>query len=498
MMRLFRSWPIWLALLSLPVLVLFLAQGIVSFYVTGVSTAAVVAAVCALLISMIAVIWMRLRKQGTTTRENVAVDMVDANPAWGAQQEKAWNDACLYIDELLEGNESLDLLLDHSLNVLRQVALVWNRSGEHLEYSATLPEALLAVETLAGRYRKVLIANVPFSNTVKLSQAMSLWGLYEKHETKIKYSYQAYRAYRVFSVPGLLSELGGLLTGHLSEYAQRNLYYNLKRAYLQEVANVAIDLYSGNFRSAIDELPFEQDHQKDLENLARQVGPIRIVIVGQISSGKSTLTNAILAEFKAESGLTPTTERDAVYQFTIAEGLDTHIIDTPGIEADTKSIDLALTRLKGADLVIWVMRANQPGRNIDQLLHEAFELYFNETPGRQKPAILLAATHIDCIPSFSGVTEETLLSVTAPLAEACAKAIRYDEFCPLALDGKELGMERLKACLAEYYERAINTRLNRIRVERPGFYKSAIDELSSLKSGAVKAIQLSLAKKQWP
>ncbi len=289
---------------------------------------------------------------------------------------------------------------------------------------------------------------------------------------------------------GLVSQLGKLIAGHLSENAQKNLAFNLKRAYLQEVANVAIDLYSGNFRRALDELPFDQDEQSGLEQLATEVGPIRIVVVGQISSGKSTLVNKILEEFKAESGLVPTTEEERVYKFSIADGLDTHIVDTPGIAADSKAMDEGLKRLINADLVVWVMRANQPGRSVDQQLYTAFEQYFDATPDRQKPAVILAATHIDGIPAFAKANEENVREVTAPLAAACRKVVAYDVYCPMVLVGQVLGLGLFRNTLEDQYERAINTRLNRIRVMQPGFYQSVSEQLEKLGAGSLKALKL--------
>jgi len=496
MRRLLRNWPVIGAALAAPVSILFLVQGLVSLYTSGVEIAAVVAGCITLLTCVGAAVWLRVssRRQAGESAHNI-VDMVTANPSWGSLQKTVWDDLYEHIDALLTADERFEVILDHSLSVLREVAMRWNESDAHVEFSVTLPEALLATETLAVRYRKVLIANIPFVNRIKLSKALSLWKLYEKHESTLKYGYGAYRTYRVFSIPGIISELGSLLYGQLSEQATQNLAYNLKRAYLQEVANVAIDLYSGNFRRAINELPFEQDIVQDLDRLAEKAGPIRISIVGQVSSGKSTLTNALLEALEAESGLVPTTEKFNVYQFRLAEAMDTHIVDTPGLEADAKSSEAALAGLVEADLVIWVMRANQPGRQVDQQLYSAFKEYFANSPERQTPPVLVAATHIDCIPAFAKVSEDDIEAVTVPLAQACGKVIEYEAFCPLVLDGVPIGLDSLRTNLATLYERAVNARLNRIRVNQPSLYQDAFEEFSALSSGSIEALKMALKKR---
>lgn len=495
MRKLLLQWPLALVLGMLPVLTLFFVQGALSIHGAGVFDWSLVAAGGVLLICAAVSAWVYWAKKREATPEHDAVDLVDVNPAWGAIQLNVWNDSCDYIDTLLAQNNQFDALLGHSLSVLRKVSSSWNTTGNHSEYAASLPEALLATEVLAARYRQVLIQNVPFSNQIKVSQALSAWEIYESHENKVRYAYQAYRVYRVFSIPGVLSEIRSILLSHVTDQASENLIHNLKRAYLQEVASVAIDLYSGNFSRAIDELPFKRDTQRDLDLLAEEVGPIRIVIVGQISSGKSTLTNTILDQLAAESGLVPTTESATAYQFAISEGFDTYIIDTPGVDSDPKSIDAALSKLADADLVVWVMRANQPGRSIDQSIYKAFEDYFEAAPDRQKPIIVVAATHIDCIQAFAGVNEKTLEDVTAPLAEACSRVVSYDLFCPLSLSEPRLGVEGLRNALAVSYERAINTRLNRIRLLKPSMYESASKEMEHLKSGTIEALKLAVKKR---
>lgn len=493
-MRRLLTWPIVSLMVTLPVIVLFLSQGILSLYATGVHPAALIVAGSVLAACASVMVWISIKRRSSATAASEVVDIVDTNPAWGTLQEQVWGDSCRHIDELLRSDERLESLVGHSVSVLRGVASHWNRAGAYLEYSATLPEALLATETLAARYRHVLLANIPFANRIKVSNLLSAWKLYERHEKTLKYGFLTYRVSRAFSVSGILSEISSLLWGQVKENELRNLEYNLKRAYLQEVASVAIDLYSGNFRRALDELPFGQDKTRDLERLAEKVGPLRIVIVGQVSSGKSTLTNMLLDTFSAEAGLLPTTASNTVYEFALSEGMDTHIVDTPGLEASSAAIDAALAGLMEADLVVWVMRANQPGRSIDKQLFDSFSSYFEQNAERQRPPVLVAATHIDCIPSFQDVNEATLQDVTVPLAEACRKAVQYDLFCPLSLRDPTLGLENLRAALVTLYERSANSRLNRIRLTQPSFYEAAAEELAHLRAGTIEAIKLALTE----
>ncbi|WP_152025246.1 GTPase [Congregibacter litoralis] len=448
-------------------LTLLIVQGALSIYRNTFYSWSLISA-----IGVIAVIsglsgWLIWRNRTSPTTDSQATDMVQANPTWGTFQQSVWDETSAVITDLLKKDSRLDAIPHHSMSVLRKISASWNKTQTHSEYAATVPEALLAAEVLATRYRKVLIENVPFSGDIKVSTVLQAWDIYQSHGTKLQNAYKAYRVYSAFSIPGVLKELASALLGPLSDQALENLIYNLKRAYLLEVASVAIDLYSGMFKRANDELDFAQDIQKDRDIAAREVGPIRIMVIGQTSSGKSSLINAILDQFKAESGLTPTTETDSAYEFSLSDGFDTYIIDTPGIDRGAKSVDETVSKIANADLLIWVMRSNQPGRSIDSDVNIELNDYFGNNTNQQRPIVIVAATHIDCIPAFTSASENTLMQVTRPLAEACSKVVDFDEFCPLSLVEPCLGVSELRNVIANSYEKALNTRLNRIRTLKP-------------------------------
>ncbi|GAB5451612.1 MAG: hypothetical protein Hals2KO_19400 [Halioglobus sp.] len=473
-----------------------------SIYTQGVYTASLVTALIVLLLFAVTLLWLQFSRQKSSSPPEEVVDLVESRPDWGPNQQRVWDSACVRIDQLLVEQDDVAVLPDHSMEILRHVSSSWNEGHKHIEYAATLPEVLLAIETLASRYRSVVLENVPLSNEIKISRVLDLWERYrvitdfaDAHQGKIQIAKRLLKVFRWTTPQGIFTELRSILLDKLGEQAYENLIYNLKRAYLQEVASVAIDLYSGNFKRTIGELPVAADTQRDLDRLAKEIGPIRIVVLGQVSAGKSALINVLLGEMKAESGLLPTTESDNVYKFTPQEGLETHLVDTPGMEPDQKSLSATIERLSSADLVIWVMRANQPARDIDRKVYTEFEQFFENCPDRQRPAILVAATHIDRVPAFSEATESEIAEVTLPLAKVCAEVVEYDFFCPLALQEPLMGVNSLKAAFFKLYDRAVNTRLNRIRLSKPSLYQSASHELSHIQSGTLNAFKLAIRKR---
>lgn len=128
---------------------------------------------------------------------------------------------------------------------------------------------------------------------------------------------------------------------------------------------------------------------------------VRIVLVGQVSSGKSSLINALLGTHEADCDVLPTT-RD-VRRFAIglehAQG-PVELLDTPGYgEAGAsveqrRQIETAITQ---ADAVLLVMSANTAARKPDQLLLEQLEGFFSQHPDLRFPPIIGVLTHVDLL-----------------------------------------------------------------------------------------------------
>src|SRR5207237_9985640 len=90
----------------------------------------------------------------------------------------------------------------------------------------------------------------------------------------------------------------GVLSYRLRGYATRLL--------ILETGRAAIDLYSGRLTLSDDEMRAAQ--QSDLAAAAAQpLAPVRILLIGQVSAGKSSLLNALAREVRAAVGPLPTT-----------------------------------------------------------------------------------------------------------------------------------------------------------------------------------------------
>ncbi len=73
------------------------------------------------------------------------------------------------------------------------------------------------------------------------------------------------------------------------------------------------------------------------------------MVIGQVNVGKSALINALKNDVVAEVDHLPTTEHLTCYPFSMTEQQACHLIDLPG-----------LNEMIEADLILWLVKANQP------------------------------------------------------------------------------------------------------------------------------------------
>jgi uncharacterized protein len=119
------------------------------------------------------------------------------------------------------------------------------------------------------------------------------------------------------------------------------------------VGRAAIDLYSGRLTLSDEDL--HAARAQELAAAAGPVGPVRLVLIGQVSAGKSSLVNALAQESRSAVGPLPTTARVAEYRLETAGRPAVSLVDMPGLEDGTE--EEFLEQVERADLVVWVASA---------------------------------------------------------------------------------------------------------------------------------------------
>jgi hypothetical protein len=173
----------------------------------------------------------------------------------------------------------------------------------------------------------------------------------------------------------------------------------------------AIQLYSGYLvldDMAFDDYTTEQsrgDAAKDerrTELLSSE--PLRILVLGQVKAGKSSLINALFGETRAAVDVVPRTRYVEPYVLE-RDGLQQAIIlDTAGYE-DVARTDDPFAQLHkqilDCDLVLCVCSAASAARAADRVLLDAVRGFFDANPDRVMPPVVVALTHVDTLRPFA-------------------------------------------------------------------------------------------------
>jgi uncharacterized protein len=425
--------------------------------------------------------WAALRLTRPRPGQVPARSLPDAAPppGWGPRETAAYGEAKAWIAERLPEAAPPGDLPAIALDLVDAVAPMVS-GGQRERLSFSLPEGLLLVERAASRYRAFLVTHVPYSDRVSVGTMERVW----RHRAGLRLAWTggmtAWRIGRaaVNPVAAIWKEIeraaGGAAADLLAGTAERELQVVL----LQEVAQAAIDLYSGRLRLSEAELAAHpgQTMAPDTSRRAVPPEPPRILVVGQVSAGKSTLVNALLGRQAAAADAAPTTAGLVTHEIVL-DGQPCRLIDTAGIGAGP---DAALVgEMASADLILWVLRADRPGRGGDRRLLDAFDALFAADPSRIRPPVVTAMTAPDRLPGTAWPKVSAAGADALPAGHpvrAALTAVRGDlpglDPVPVRAEAPPWNLPALRARLVRALPAAINAQLARRQAEaaalRPG------------------------------
>lgn len=466
--------PFLLAAVVLPLLTL-AVYGLYSIYVNGHALYFIASLALGAAITIATLFWLK-KDASRTIDETLDKSLVEASADWSDFDNRVWLDLNGRIGEILTNNPDWSDLKDYGLELASLTADRYSNNSSHRELAFSALELLMMIEEISRRYRYILRTHVPFAENIKLSTLKLLYDHKDKLDTA-KSFWGVYRTYRVFSPAGLFSEARGKILGKIFGGVSDELQARLKQALLQEVLAVAIDLYSGRFQASDDELEQSRSARHDRKCMVRELDPLRVCLLGQVNSGKSSLVNALTSSMTAEVSQLPSTDAVQVYQCRL-DGIDTlHLVDLPGLDADTKQEQQLLDQVTNSDLVIWVLRADQPARSLDTRFKNRLDEYYSSpvNRSRKRPAIIGVLNHVDRLkPVAEWNPPYNLDNPSTEKSKAIVAALDYnrdllafDSLIPLSIspDNAPFNLESLIALIDEYYESGIQAQLNRRRIE---------------------------------
>jgi predicted GTPase len=426
---------------------------------------------------------------------NIDDALVKASSDWSQAEMSIWNDSKHYVRLQLVDDIEWGNLDQTGIQVLEFVAKKFDKKS--LDFS--IPEGLKLFEEVSRRYKLVVKEHIPGIEYLKVSYIKAGYEAYDKYgelgQKIFKAAIWGNHLKNLYLNPlKVISDLGReQATASMTKGVVDDMQYAAKQALLDEVAAVAIDLYSGRFSIEDEALQASDVSELDEKRFAPELEPVRIVLVGQTSSGKSSVINALKEEMVAEVDVLPSTDSSTVYS-TFVDDNDVRVVDLQGLDGTPITEAEMLKEMTQADVVLWVLKANQSARELDKQLKDKFDAFYDDPKNisRKQPVVITIVNQVDRLkPVEEWQPPYDCSNPISAKAKIIAQALEYnrillkpDVVLPLAIapEKVQFGLEALKQTLIERIADANNVQRNRQRLE-------AINRGTSVKGQLNKAMK---------
>jgi uncharacterized protein len=211
------------------------------------------------------------------------------------------------------------------------------------------------------------------------------------------------------------------------------------------------------------------------------VMPVRILIAGQVSAGKSSLLNGLAQEVRGAVGPVPTTASATEFLLDQDGRPSVMLVDMPGLDGSAPVTDELLRQAERADLVLWVASATQAARANDRGALDVLRQKGAAQLTRRPAPILLALTHIDQLrPAADWTPPYDIATPTRPKAQAIRAAmdsvarvldLPIDAIVPVAVPPglAPYNLDAVWARIALAIDEAKLVQLDRLRLNEPAF-----------------------------
>ncbi len=326
----------------------------------------------------------------------------DAQSAWYTVEQLARQKS--QQDIKLEGWQPIIELLHETVQA---VAQHFHPDQKNAILEMRVPELLKVIELLSRDLRMMVAEHIPGSHILTINDLL-------RGKRLLDTGQQAYTLYRIVSagldpIGAAVREIKELSTKQLWATAGQEIKSWLIDAYIKKIGYYAIELYSGHL--IIDEAAFQahvdKTTQAQLAMVQQQVeqvqeAPLRVLVVGQVKAGKSSVVNALFGEVRAVADAIPCTVGVEPYLLERDGQSRAIILDTAGYEEATNPLAPLLAakhEVVSCDLVLLVCAATSASRQMDRCLLDQLRTLFRNERHEELPVIVVL-THIDLLRPF--------------------------------------------------------------------------------------------------
>jgi len=441
------------------------------------------ASVTAVLGLLTYLLWQIVRRRTKEEVRLVLGEMAEPSRNWSSTEQAAWAHVLAIADATVplsftEGER----LVAIGRETVEAVARHFHPDVDEPWAQFKLPEALLLAERLCRDLRREALRHIPGVRAMRLGHLLWIHRQSERYgataQTGWRVGYGLWRVARAALNPVqavvqevkdlVMDETRGVLSYRLRAYATR--------LFVLEVGRAAIDLFSGRLSLSDEEVRAARERDMAGTETAPEV-PVRILLAGQTSAGKSSLLNAMAKEVRAAVGPMPTTSGSAEHRVDLDGRPALVLVDTAGLSERPETAAGLLRQAERADLIVWVGAATQPARNVDKSGLDALRSWSRAQLERRPPPILLALTHVDQLrPVGEWLPPYDVTTPRRPKARAIRAAIDAasrtldlpaDAVVPVAMPpGREpYNIDALWARIALALDEAKLVQLDRLRVD---------------------------------
>lgn len=422
--------------------------------------------------------------------DGLADDLVPASSAWSQRELAIWQQAKAYSRTLLASDSDWSDMDKKALLVFDLVAKAYNKQS--LDFS--ISEGLKLIEEISRRYRLVLKEHIPVVEFLKVSHLKSGYEFYDKYGDFGPILFNVLRTLNyakdlVINPAKAVSDfVKQQFSANMTQGLVDDMQLKAKAALLDEVATVAINLYSARFSIEDEDVIPSETLLTDKAHEAAPLEPIRVALVGQIGAGKSSLTNLLIGEFAVEVGALATTHGITVCETQLGDAA-VKMVDLPGLDGTAATEDSVFAEYVKSDLILWVVKANQPARDLDNKFKQRINQYYAQVKNisRKEPTVICIVNQVDRLkPVNEWQPPYDLTDINNEKAQTISQALAYnkkiltpDFTTALSIaDGKpHFGVEDLKLLLNEQLLNGYNVQLNRRN-------KAAIEKGMNIKNQA--------------